>query len=69
MAQASATYFRDHAGLVDPPQCGKDSGVEEHDGQRYAVLHNCNGVLAAWRIDHETGKMFRITKPGAWARY
>jgi hypothetical protein len=44
--RAFAAYFR--AGNYAQP--ANSSGVVEHDGRLYVVLHNVNGVLAVYRV-------------------
>ena len=54
VSRAFAAYFRqphDFMGAAwSPPQPSSGSGVEEHKGKQYVVLHNVNGVLAVYRI-------------------
>jgi hypothetical protein len=45
---AFAAYFR--SGHPASPHPSNSSGVVEHDGKQYVVLHNVNGVLAVYRI-------------------
>jgi hypothetical protein len=47
--RAFAAWFR--TGGTDQPDAG--SGVVEHQGRRYVVLRNVNGVLAVYRVRHD----------------
>ena len=49
--RAFVAYFR--TGGTDQPSSA--SGEVEHDGLRYVVLHNVNGVLAVYRVFDKAG--------------
>jgi hypothetical protein len=44
---AAAKQIEAHGGSVNQPG---STEIEEHDGMRYVVLRNVNGVLAVYRI-------------------
>jgi hypothetical protein len=47
VSRAFSAYFR---GADSPIQPSGDSGLVEHEGKEYVVLHNVNGVLAVYRV-------------------
>lgn len=52
LRRAFAAYFRSAKaeGAWSPDQPANTSYVTEHDGKRYVVLENVNGVLAVYRV-------------------
>ena len=48
-SRAMRAYFRSHAGTVTD-QPANTSGMQEHNGRQYVVLHNVKGVLAVYRV-------------------
>ena len=52
LARAFAAYYRSASrdGVPSPDQPANTSYVTEHEGKRYVVLENVNGVLAVYRI-------------------
>ncbi len=48
IARAVRAYFR--RGGEGIPQPSSASQVEEHDGKRWAVLRNVNGLLSVYRV-------------------
>ena len=51
VSRALAAYFR--VGNTEQP--ANTSGVAEHDGKEYVVLHNANGILAVYRVLNDGG--------------
>ncbi len=47
--RAMAAYFRNSKSAITP-QPSNLSCEQEHDGKRYVVLRNVNGILAVYRI-------------------
>ena len=47
--RALAAYFRGGADI----QPANTSGVVEHEGKSYVVLHNVNGILAVYRVRND----------------
>lgn len=47
-SRAFAAYFRSEGPNADQP--ANTSGPIEHEGKRYVVLRNINGVLAVYRL-------------------
>lgn len=45
--RAFAAYFRTGDSMDQP---ANTSGIVEHDGRRYVVLHNIRGTLAVYRV-------------------
>ncbi len=50
MRRAFRAYFRANAGADAIAQPANTSGQRTHAGKNYAVLENCNGVLAVYRV-------------------
>jgi hypothetical protein len=48
--RATAAWFR--SGGDDQPGSGP-SGIREHEGKKYVVLENVNGILAVYRIKND----------------
>lgn len=60
--RAFAAYFRaerDANTIVDQP--ANTSGVVEHDGRTYVVLHNVRGTLAVYRV-RTSGQLKRLKR-------
>lgn len=55
--RAFAAYFRSVSYPEIYQQPSNTSGIVEHDGKEYVVLHNTNGILAVYRV------IYRITNP------
>ena len=45
--RAYKAYFRRDSNMPYP---GNDSSVEDYRSRTYAVLRNCNGILATYRV-------------------
>ena len=58
-SRAFTAYFRRHGELADQP--ANTSGVVEHEGLQYVVLHNANGVLAVYRVTNR-GQLKHLTR-------
>ena len=57
--RALAAYFRSGGnGHPDPAL----SSVEEHDGKRYVMLRNADGILACYRIRKFDGMLKRLVR-------
>jgi len=56
--RALAAYFR--YGGTEQPNHGH-SGEQEHNGKRYVVLRNVNGILAVYRITTD-GQLKRLKR-------
>jgi hypothetical protein len=48
VSRAFAAYFR--GGGAGAEQPASTSGLVEHEGKQYVVLHNANGILAVYRV-------------------
>jgi hypothetical protein len=57
--RALGAYFRYATDRPDQPSSA--SGVVEHDGRRYVVLHNVTGVLAVFRVRRD-GMLKRLRR-------
>jgi hypothetical protein len=51
VSRAFAAYFRSCT-AYSPDQPDGASGIVEHEGKEYVVLHNVNGILAVYRIQN-----------------
>lgn len=49
MTRAYRAYFRAHGPKAQQPG-GSSSSVQKHDEREYAVLRNCNGILAVYLV-------------------
>ena len=58
-SRAFTAYFRRHGELADQP--ANTSGEVVHDGLKYVVLHNANGVLAVYRVTNR-GQLKHLTR-------
>jgi hypothetical protein len=62
-SRAFAAYFRHnpHGYILDQPAGYPESGPAEHQGKKYAVLRNVNGVLAVYRV-RTSGALKRLQR-------
>ena len=59
LRRAIKTYLRDE-GAQQP--AAQHSGLERHDGLRYVVLRNVNGVLAVYRVRGDIATLKRLKR-------